>query len=132
MNEKHTCNTCEGIYTFRNKSAHMKTKKHIASVVDDEYIQLYATLTTEQKKNIMISMKNMTNPVIIHTLPEPIPEIEKYDTNTDDYERYLEIKCKDNKTLEELEIYLKHHKVDGVNLSDVEKDFIRSMTALGI
>jgi hypothetical protein len=125
--QKNDCVICGGSYSSLNKSTHMKTKKHLACIavdekvkietIDEVFMKLYLNLSDEQKQNMINNMLN----------PEPKPDIEKNDTDTSDYERYLEIKCKDNKTLEELELYLSHHKIDGMLLTDTQKDFMRSI-----
>ena len=137
MNQKHTCITCNGLYTYRNKAAHLKTKKHMNAIapifipldlveipiipiipiepkkeqtseLDDAFKALCANLTDAQKLQIISFMATSV-------------------VDTDEYERYLDTRSKTNKTHEELELYLKHHKVDGIPLSDSDKDFLRGI-----
>ena len=48
-----------------------------------------------------------------------------------EYAEYLNLKYKDDKTSEELEIYLRHHTRDGEPLSDEEKNMLRDLSACG-
>lgn len=134
MNQKHACITCNGLFTYRNKSAHLKTKKHMdalapyvlplnlveipivpiepeikqMSELDDAFKALCSNLTDAQKLQIINFMAISA-------------------VNTDEYERYLDTRSKTNKTREELELYLLHHRVDGLPLSDSDKDFLRGI-----
>ena len=49
------------------------------------------------------------------------------DDTEDEFNEYLLIREKDDKTTEELELYLRHHTRNGEPLSDEDKQFIRGM-----
>ena len=44
--DKFTCDICHGVYTYENKSQHMKTKKHLFAVQQIELEKLKNTLST--------------------------------------------------------------------------------------
>tara|TARA_R110000744_G_scaffold169478_1_gene287358 strand:+ start:474 stop:824 length:351 start_codon:yes stop_codon:yes gene_type:complete len=113
MNEKHDCELCGGKFTYRNKSIHSKTQRHIkamAPVVVISKVQKYFNEMTAEEKTEMLVLLNA--------------EVVDVDEEKE-YEEYLLIRVMDEKTMEQLEIYLKYHTIDGALLTEENKQFIR-------
>ena len=115
MNEKHDCELCGGKFTYRNKSIHSKTQRHIKAmgpVVVISKVQKYFNAMTVEEKTEMLLLLNA--------------EVVDVDDEKE-YEEYLIIREGGVWSPEQLEIYLKHHTKDGELLTDEEKQFVRDL-----
>jgi hypothetical protein len=117
MNEKHECEVCGGKYTYRNKSVHSKTKRHLNAltpVVKISKVQKQFNKMTVEEKEEMLKLLN----------EEVVVDV---DDDEKEFEEYLIIREGGVWSPDQLEIYLKHHTKDGEFLTDEEKQFVRDM-----
>jgi hypothetical protein len=122
-NQKSDCEICGGCYSYLNKSTHLKTNKHLRATkeekTEDSVVSFKTKGYTKQQQ------------IEIYKYLSSLYQVEIDNTNTKDlephneYEQYLEIRFNDKKTPEEIEIYLKYHRVDDEPLTDEMIDFIR-------
>ena len=115
MNAKYECELCGGKYTYRNKSVHSKTKRHVKAMVPVVVIskmQKYFNVMTDEEKTEMLTLINAD---VVDMSEEK------------EFEEYLIIREGGVWSPDQLEIYLKHHTKDGKSLTDEEKQFVRDM-----
>ena len=115
MNAKYDCELCGGKFTYRNKSIHKKTQRHMkamAPVVVISKVQKYFNEMTAEEKTEMLLLLNAE---VVDVSEEK------------EFEEYLIIREGGVWSPEQLEVYLKYHTKDGKSLTDEEKQFVRDV-----
>jgi len=125
---KHICPECQGKYTYKNKATHFKTKKHLRSLRAPPVEPVEPV--PNFKDGARLSLKELEERVLFYQgliAAKKAEEEDEEDDTEDEFNEYLLIREKDDKTTEELELYLRHHTRNGEPLSDEDKQFIRGM-----
>ena len=142
--EKTQC-SCGGQYRWSDKSKHLKTNRHVKHIAGLRTPIEVPIETLETP--IEVPIETLEVPVEVPIETPTVEEILKYvnmltsadrdrllnmiqnkpaPDEEDEYMLYLELKERDPKSIEEIEIYLKHHEIHGCLLDDYQKDFLRA------